>query len=64
MYKLCGVHFFCFRPEKPFLGKSSKENQNCQFKLEFGTKINFNKHNSLMMFTFPVFDRIYLSWAN
>ena len=43
---------FCFRPEKPFLGKSGQKNQNCQFQ------------NSVMMFTFFVFDHKYLSWAN
>ena len=31
------VHFFCFRPETPFLGKFGPKNQNCQFKLKFGT---------------------------
>ena len=64
MYKICGVLFFCFKPEKPFLGKSSQKNQNCQFKLKFGTKTNLNKRNSMMMFTFSVFDHKYLSWAN
>ena len=29
MWKINGVHFFCFRPEKPFLGKSGQKNQNC-----------------------------------
>ena len=56
--------FFCFRPEKPFLGKSGQKNQNCQFKLKFGTKTNLNKRNSKMMFSFSVFDYRYLSWAN
>ena len=64
MQKICGLHFFCFRPEKPFLGKSGQKNQNCQFKLKFGTKTNLNKRNSMMMFTFSVFDHKYLSWAN
>ena len=32
-----GVHFFCFRPETQFLGKFGSKNQNCQFKLKFGT---------------------------
>ena len=32
-----GVHFFCFIPETPFLGKFGPKNQNCQFKLKFGT---------------------------
>ena len=28
MQKISCVHFFCFRPEKPFLGKSGQKNQN------------------------------------
>ena len=64
MQKICGVHFFCFGREKPFLGKSYKKNQNCQFKLKLGTKTNLNMRNSLMMFTFSVFGHKCLSWAN
>ena len=29
--------FFCIGPETPFLRKFGPENQNCQFKLTFGT---------------------------
>ena len=62
--KICGVHFFCFRLEKAFWGKSGKKkNQNFQFKLKFGTKTNLNMRNSMMMFTFSVFDHKCLSWA-
>ena len=57
---MCGVHFFCFRPEKPFLCKSGQKNQNCQFKLKFGTKTNFNMWNSMMMLTLSVFDQSFL----
>ena len=32
-----GVHFFCFRSEVHFLTKLGPKNQNCQFKLKFGT---------------------------
>ena len=52
MKKTCVVHFFCFRSEKPFLGKSSQKNRNCQFKLTFGTKTNSNMQNSIVIFTF------------
>ena len=31
MQKLCGVHFFCFRPEKPFLGKYEEFNSEVHF---------------------------------
>ena len=36
----------------------------CQFDLKFGTKINLQIPNSMMMFTFSVFDHKYLSWAS
>ena len=62
MQKICGVHFLCFRPEKPFFGKSDQKNQNRQFQLEFGTKANLNMKNSMLIFTFSVFDDKYLSW--
>ena len=45
---------FCFKPE----------NQNCQFKLKFGSKSNSNMQNLMMTFTFPVFDHKYPSWGN
>ena len=32
-----GVPFFCFRLETAFLGKFPPKDQNCQFKLKFGT---------------------------
>ena len=64
MYKIRGVYFLCFKPEKPFLGKSGQKHQNCQFKLKFGTKTNLNMRNSMMMFRFSVFDHKHLSWAN
>ena len=59
MWKISDVYFFCFRPEKPFLGKSGQKNQNCQFKWKFGSKTNLSMRNSMMMFNFSVFDRKY-----
>ena len=32
-----GVHFFCFVLEMLFLSKFGPKNQNCQFKVKFGT---------------------------
>ena len=49
--------------KNPFLGKSVQKNQNCQFKLKFGTKTNLYLWNS-MTFTFFIFDHKYRSWAN
>ena len=34
----------------PFLGKFGPKNQNCQFKLKFGTFNNSNMQNSMVMF--------------
>ena len=64
MWKICGVYFFCFRPEKACLSKSGQKDQNCQFKLKFDTKTKLSMWNSVMMPTFSVFDHKYLSWAN
>ena len=50
--------------EIPFLGKFGPKNQNCHFMLKFGTYTNLNMQNSMVMFTFSVFDREYLFWAN
>ena len=43
---------------------SGQKNQNCQFKLKFDTKTNLNNQNSMMKFTFSVFEYKYLPWAN
>ena len=56
--------FFCFWLEMPFLGKFGPKNQNCHFKLKFGTYTNSNMQNSIVMFTFSVFDWKYPFWAN
>ena len=42
-----------------FSGKIWQKYQNCQFKLEFGTRSNSNMKNSMVMFSFSVFDRKY-----
>ena len=55
---------FLFSTENTFLGKSGQKNQNCQFKLKFGTKTNLNMQNSMMMSTFSVFEHKYLCWVN
>ena len=49
------VHFFCFQPEIPFLGKLGPKSQNCQFKLKSVTKNNSNTQKSMMVFTYSVF---------
>ena len=49
------IHFFCFGVEIPFWGKFGPNNQNCNFKLKFGTYTNSNMQNSMVMFIFFVF---------
>ena len=56
--------FFGFWVEIPLLGKFGPKNQNCHFKLKFGTYTNSNMQNSMVMFSFFVFDRKYPFWAN
>ena len=46
------------------LCKFGPKNQICQFELKLGIKTNFNKQNSMMMFTFCVIEHKYPSWAN
>ena len=42
--------------EIPFLGKIGLKNQNCQFRLKFGTESNLNISNSMVMFIVSVLD--------
>ena len=49
------AHFFCFRPEIPFLGKLGPAIQNCYFKQKFGTSTNLNMQNSIAMLIFFCF---------
>ena len=58
------VHFFCFRSEMPFLGKFGPKSQNYQLKLKFGIHPNSSMQNSMVVFTFLVFDQKCLFWAN
>ena len=46
-----------FRRETPFLGKLGAKNQNCQFKLKFGTYTSSNMQNSMVVITFSVFTK-------
>ena len=56
--------FFCFRSEMPFLGKFDPKGQNYQFKLKFDAYTNSNMQNSMVVFTFLVFDRKCSFWVN
>ena len=58
------VHFFCFWSGIPFLGKFGPKTQNYQFKLKFGTYTNSTMQNSMMLFTFFVFEQKYSFSAN
>ena len=53
------MRFFSFRLETPFLVKFGPKNQNCWPKLKFGIQTYSNIRNSMVMFTFSVFDQEY-----
>ena len=61
LIRICRIQWwcslFCFRAETPFLGKFGQKNQNCRFKLKFGTKTNPNMQNSMVALAFSVLDR-------
>ena len=66
LIRIRSIQYVCFsrfRPETSFLGKFGPKTQNCQFKLKFGTYTNSNMQNSMMMFTYSVFDRKNLFWG-
>ena len=48
----------------PFLGKLGPKNENCQFKLKFGSEPNLNVQSSMVVFTFSVLDWKYSFWRN
>ena len=50
------VFTFLFRKETAFLGKFGPRNQNCLFKMKFGTWTNSNMQISMVVFTFSVLD--------
>ena len=45
--------FFYLRPDTSLFSKFAPKNQNCQFKLKFGTQTNSNVQNAIVIFTFP-----------
>ena len=58
------MRFFHFKLEILFLGKFGSKYQNCQLKFKFGMQTNLKMQNSMVMFTFSVFDLKYLFCAN
>ena len=55
---------FMFSTGNTFFVQIWSKKSNFQFKLRFDTKSNLNMQNSMMMFTFSVFDLKYLFGAN
>ena len=53
-----------FSMETHFLDRFGPKYQNCQFQQKFGTYTNSNKQNSMLVFTFSVFDWKHQFWAN
>ena len=58
--RICKIQWCCpvflFSTRNSFLRIFGPENQNCQFKVKFDTYITLNMHNSMVIFTFSVFD--------
>ena len=50
--------------EIPFLGKFGPKNQNCYFKMKFGSYTHLNMQSSIVMLTFSVLERKNPFWAN
>ena len=59
-----GIPFFCFKQEIPVLRKFDPKNQNCPYKLKFGTESNSNMWNLMVMLSFSVLDWKNPFWAN
>ena len=55
--------FSVFNWRYPFRENLIQKNQNCQFKLKFGTETNSNMQNSLVVSTFSVLDRKDPFWS-
>ena len=55
-----GIHFCCFKPKIPFLGKFGAKIRNCHFKLRFDNKTNSNMQNPVVIFL----ERKYPFWVN
>ena len=68
LIRICRIQWWCsrfmFSAGNTFLGNFGPKNQNCQFKVKLDTYTNWNMQNSMVMFTFFVFDRKYYFWAN
>ena len=52
----CSFFLFYLGWKNPFLDKLGPQGQNCQFKMKFGTYINSNMQNSMVVFSFSVLD--------
>ena len=60
---ICRIHWWCllsqFSTGILFFDKFEPKNQNCLFKLKFGTKTDSNIHNLMGMLYFSTFDKKY-----
>ena len=56
--------FFLFQTTNVCFGQILSKNQICQFKLTSGDKINSNKYNSIVLFSFYILARNYPPWGN
>ena len=54
---------FPFLTGNTLFGQIGPKNQNCPFKLQFGISANSNMSNTIVMFTYSVFNRKYPFWV-
>ena len=55
LIRICRIQCWCYSFILLFLDKPGPKNENCQFRLKFGTQTNSNKQNVMVEFTFSVF---------
>ena len=55
------IHFAIFSTRNTLFGPGY---ENCQIKLKSGTNTNLNMQNSVVVFSFSIFDRKYPFWSN
>ena len=63
LIRICRIQWwrslFLFLMGNTFLSKFGPKNQNFQFKLQFGSKGNFNMKNSMVVFNFSLLNQKY-----
>ena len=68
LIRICKIQWWCslcpFFIGSTLFGQTWSRNQNCLFKLKFGTSTNLHMQNSMVLFIFSVWDQKQPFWAN